>query len=152
MIIGDKIASNISLYIQALLWYHRDHFVNAPSQWEMTLHCNVISHWLGAYTKWSRYHFEWSRWHENMFPCTGSRVNANCDQIASWGGAWFRTQDLWIWQNALWHKYMVELIHHFGAKPFPEWILTYQRFDLWSQNAIKFRSNTKTFFQKNFFF
>ena len=25
----------------------------APSQWEMTLHCNVISHWLGAYTKWS---------------------------------------------------------------------------------------------------
>ena len=31
----------------------RDHFVNAPSQWEMTLHCNVVSHWLGAYTKWS---------------------------------------------------------------------------------------------------
>ena len=29
----------------------RDHFV--PSQWEKTLHCNVISHWLGAYTKWS---------------------------------------------------------------------------------------------------
>ena len=32
---------------------HRDHFVYAPSQWEMTLPCNVISHWLGAYTKWS---------------------------------------------------------------------------------------------------
>ena len=31
---------------------HRDHFVNMPSQWEMTL-CNVISHWLGTYTKWS---------------------------------------------------------------------------------------------------
>ena len=31
----------------------RDHFVNAPSQWETTLHCNIISHWLGAYTKWS---------------------------------------------------------------------------------------------------
>ena len=25
----------------------RDHFVNAPSQWETTLHCNVVSHWLG---------------------------------------------------------------------------------------------------------
>ena len=24
-----------------------------PSQWEMTLHCNVISHWLDIYTKWS---------------------------------------------------------------------------------------------------
>ena len=26
-------------------------FVHAPHQWEMTLQCNVISHWLGAYTK-----------------------------------------------------------------------------------------------------
>ena len=31
----------------------RDHFVNAPSQRETTLHCNVVSPWLGAYTKWS---------------------------------------------------------------------------------------------------
>ena len=27
----------------------RDHLVNAPSQWETTLHYNVISHWLRAY-------------------------------------------------------------------------------------------------------
>ena len=27
-----------------------DHFVYAPSQWETTLHCNVVSHWLGANT------------------------------------------------------------------------------------------------------
>ena len=31
----------------------RDHFENAPRQWETALHCKVISHWLGAYTKWS---------------------------------------------------------------------------------------------------
>ena len=24
--------------------------MNAPSQWETTLHCNVVSHWLDAYT------------------------------------------------------------------------------------------------------
>ena len=30
-----------------------DHFVYASSQWETTLQCNVVSHWLGAYTKWS---------------------------------------------------------------------------------------------------
>ena len=30
----------------------RDHFVCAPSQWEMTLRCNVVSHWLGAHMKW----------------------------------------------------------------------------------------------------
>ena len=26
-----------------------DHFVNVPSQWETTLHFNIVSHWLGAY-------------------------------------------------------------------------------------------------------
>ena len=25
----------------------------APNQWETTLQCNVVSHWQGAYTKWS---------------------------------------------------------------------------------------------------
>ena len=29
-----------------------DYFVNGPSQWE-TLHCNIVSHSLGIYTKWS---------------------------------------------------------------------------------------------------
>ena len=29
----------------------RDDFVHAPSQWETTLQCNVVSHWLVAYTK-----------------------------------------------------------------------------------------------------
>ena len=31
----------------------RGHFVNAPSQCQSTLHCNIASHWLGAYPKWS---------------------------------------------------------------------------------------------------
>ena len=31
----------------------RDHIVHAPSQWEATLQCNVVSHWLGACTGWS---------------------------------------------------------------------------------------------------
>ena len=33
----------------------RDNFVYAPDQWENTLHCNVVSHWLVAYTKWFQY-------------------------------------------------------------------------------------------------
>ena len=32
---------------------HRDYFVHALCQWETMLHCNVVSHWLSAYTKWS---------------------------------------------------------------------------------------------------
>ena len=34
----------------------RDKFMNVPSRWEKTLHCNVVSHWLGANTKWSLCH------------------------------------------------------------------------------------------------
>ena len=30
-----------------------DHFVYALSQWETTLLCNVVFHWLGTSTKWS---------------------------------------------------------------------------------------------------
>ena len=32
-----------------------DHSVYVPSRWEMALHCNAVSHWLGAYTEWSLY-------------------------------------------------------------------------------------------------
>ena len=37
---------------KAVLWHSMDRFVCAPNQWEPMLQCNV-SHWLGAYTKWS---------------------------------------------------------------------------------------------------
>ena len=30
----------------------RDHSGYAPSQWGTALHCNAVSHWLGAYTEW----------------------------------------------------------------------------------------------------
>ena len=33
----------------------QDHSVYAPSQWQTTIQCNVVSHWLGAYTNWSLY-------------------------------------------------------------------------------------------------
>ena len=29
----------------------RNHFVNAPSQWETTLQCNVVCHWVDVYTR-----------------------------------------------------------------------------------------------------
>ena len=35
------------------LYMPRGHFMYAPSQWETTLQCNVVSHWLGAYAEWS---------------------------------------------------------------------------------------------------
>ena len=38
---------------QNALDINREHFVCAPRQWETTLHSNVVSHCMGAYTKWS---------------------------------------------------------------------------------------------------
>ena len=35
-------------------WHGQELSVDVPSQWETTLHCNVISHWLGTYKKWSQ--------------------------------------------------------------------------------------------------
>ena len=39
----------------AMMWTYSsmDHILHVPNQWEMTLLCNVVPHWLGAYTKWS---------------------------------------------------------------------------------------------------
>ena len=59
----------ISTLRAPLWWESSGHFVNAPSQWEMTLQCNVISHWLGVFTKWSlRY----------------GGINFSCDLVCEW--------------------------------------------------------------------
>ena len=43
-----------------------DHFVYAPSQWEATLQCNVVSDWLGVCTEWSCFWITLS-WHSMAF-------------------------------------------------------------------------------------
>ena len=50
-----KTKQNITKSFACLMGYTgcKDRSVHAPSQWEMTLHCNVFSHLLGAYMKWS---------------------------------------------------------------------------------------------------
>ena len=43
----------IQRYAEVFLYWGKDHFVNAPSQYETTLHCNIVPHWLGTFTRWS---------------------------------------------------------------------------------------------------
>ena len=43
----------IPLLTNTSLYKCRNRFVCVPSQWGTTLQCNVVPHWLGAYTKWS---------------------------------------------------------------------------------------------------
>ena len=42
------------LWTKCILLCHIQWFnVNMPSQWKTMLQCNSVSHWLGAFTKWS---------------------------------------------------------------------------------------------------
>ena len=47
------------LYITVLYVYCKHNFVYAPSQWETTLQCNAVSHWLGAYTEYVAWYTAW---------------------------------------------------------------------------------------------
>ena len=59
-IIGHNWSMIISLTYVICFIKFRDHSVYASSQWEMALHCNTISHWLGAYTEWSlKFTLQW---------------------------------------------------------------------------------------------
>ena len=53
---SDALSTTVPM--SAALISHRDHSMYAPSQWEMALHCNAISHWLCAYTQWSLSHHQ----------------------------------------------------------------------------------------------
>ena len=65
---------SISLCTVSMMRMRRNHFMYAPSQWEMMLHCNVISHWLGAYTKWSLMHI--------ILLCLEAAIVIKCKDIA----------------------------------------------------------------------
>ena len=54
--VADKTGAKIpgeQIHGRVLLSVSRNHSVYVPSQWETVLQYSAISHWLGAYTKWS---------------------------------------------------------------------------------------------------
>ena len=50
---GAYVKELVPTWNRLFAYVHRDHFVYAPSHWETMLHCNIVSYWLGAYTKCS---------------------------------------------------------------------------------------------------
>ena len=53
-----------------------DRFVYVPSQWETTLHCNVVSPWLGAYSKCSLHNIIFHQSHYTV-PRGNGLINHN---------------------------------------------------------------------------
>ena len=84
-----------------------EYIANTPSQWKMTLHCNVVSDWLGACTKWSmastmyyvsftiRYRIRGSRllWDTYAFRRLRLRID-----LVNWSEE-CRCKDIFLWKN-----------------------------------------------------
>ena len=71
------------------------HFVSAPSQWKMTLQCNVVSHWLAAYTKWSLH----KPWHW-LCRTNGSLSLTRKDRIGViyWAPSQYKDRLIYVWR------------------------------------------------------
>ena len=65
---------------------YRNHFMYAPSQWETMLQCNVISHWLGTYTKRSL-------WLSGYSSSKIKKITGNGSVIRRQHGLWGKRED-----------------------------------------------------------
>ena len=67
--VNNWICNSLSypLFCFCCIFYCRDHFVYALSQWETMLKCNVVSHWLCSYIKWSSYYNNWCIFSESLY-------------------------------------------------------------------------------------
>ena len=64
-----------------LLWFREGHFVYAPSQWETTSQCDVVSHWLGACKNDPCFVYDSLKTNDRQFDnliITGGVVSCNC--------------------------------------------------------------------------
>ena len=93
---------------------NRDNFLQPPSQWEMSSHCNVSSHWLSAYTIWSLPN-ERKDTNVTHWPGPCSAIVRKCPQIAENFICWFPIfNSLWpsddIWRQISWSTMVQEMV------------------------------------------
>ena len=103
----------------------RDHLVYAPSQWVATLHCNVVSHWLGAYTRWS---LQRSTLHSTYFSSPfGSAQHLTSNTILStspkftWRCGKYILPQIIIKLAKFWHRSASQSHNAYLSKRTPQW-------------------------------
>ena len=104
----------------------KNHFVHAPSQWETTLHCNIISHWLGEHTK--------------------RPLHTSCDHRNPGSFHWYFFLFSFLLKIQIWYKILnslielvISLLHIFTHVHF-QWSL---HLKLHNQNEIMIKMNYK---------
>ena len=95
-------------------WYVnlRDHFVYVPSQWEM-LHCNGISHCLGANTKW--YPELTVIDNKEFLVCSMACLPGVLCKCSNW------TPQNELWCNSCWQHPLNHLVHELIRYPICSW-------------------------------
>ena len=71
--------------------------VYEPSQWEMALQCNAISHWLGAYTEWSLYCY--CIWVWNTSPVASGQVETVSRYKLLYPTDYIGILEIWLWNS-----------------------------------------------------
>ena len=109
----------------------RDCFVYVSSQWEMMLQCNVISHWLGAYTKWSLHIFKRFALRQTVYEISAQwQINASVSWPISLS---------WVMACCL-----------SSAKSLPEPVLSFCQLDPQEQTSVTFNSKCKSFLSRKY--
>ena len=84
---GGTSLSYVPMYRQERLWVGsswihknicRDQSRYVPSQWEMSLDCNDVSHWLGTYLGWSLHRYAPIQW----------ELSLHCNDVSHWLGTY----------------------------------------------------------------
>ena len=113
MIVNNQLIDHVQhLYTCQSLF--RDHYVYAPSQWEFALHCNDISHWLGADTEWSllltRYMLSFTCEDHSLYAPSQWEMVLHSNAVSHWLAA-YTEWSLYLWGNINLYLYSISFLH-----------------------------------------
>ena len=142
-----------------MMTYQGSFFVYVPSQWEMTLQCNVISHRLDSFTKWFLHigHYEF-RADSRPAPSQWETL-LQCNAVSHWLGANLESAlcvntlrpsevHVWNWSGSLFVQVMDWSLSDSKPLLVPEPMLTYHRFDPKNIQKWNLNQNIKLFIQE----
>ena len=91
---GKALGDNFLLWFDSQLWCCREQSGSGLSQWEMTLHCSIIPHWLSPYPEWSLCCTPLLSWHvqimqlKTLLPVGSKQIDICIGFVDKWSLNW----------------------------------------------------------------